>query len=521
MEPQAGGRAAWAWRCGVVALIALLLWPDALRPTPHAAAKDASTVDAATLKARKNKLKLRTQNWWGARRRFPSRCPRCKGQGKVMQRKGRHVFRVQCRQCQGKGKWISKKHFKIAYYEMKTPAFQAMPDVEKELNRIYIATSVGKPWPTVVQRYWYKGADLIDATHAISWTSINGVGSPQAMKWVWVPTRKKRKGDWCVYDSRCDGPWPEGPEPAVEDSWTPLTPAEHERLRYVLVRTRLRFRVFEALRRGGTLWLRMMPLSTEASVRNSDFIGADAVQLTRGLLEIDAPFEHVRTDWHMPWTSALGQARMLPTWRAELSRAQARSLSWAHLPADAQVGALTWTAHEHAGWTREEEPAPDVQEPPDEAAPAPTPEPAPAPGPTPAPPAPTPRAPTPPTPSAPEPEDPGTWSEDAEIPELTSAQKKKADAIFEQMKKHLADAEALNQEAAQAHQDNLQDLWQAKLSEVRSKIGEVEDLWNEDLLEVMPGNDYSAKEAVANEYYGSIWSSADKIRAAARKLGRS
>ena len=72
----------------------------------------------------------------------------------------------------------------------------------------------------------------------------------------------------------------------------------------------------------------------------------------------------------------------------------------------------------------------------------------------------------------------------------------------------------------EGNQSGAHDLWQEKLAEARTLLGEVQDVWYGEIVPKMPGRDEGEKDAVANEHFGEIWDEVDKLESMVRKMGR-
>jgi hypothetical protein len=95
---------------------------------------------------------------------------------------------------------------------------------------------------------------------------------------------------------------------------------------------------------------------------------------------------------------------------------------------------------------------------------------------------------------------------------------KKGRKGIEHMELVFKDAIRAHDEGVAARQEGAHDLWQEKLSEARSAMGEMDEIWIEEVVAEMPGGDEGEQEEVANEAFGEIWDKVDKLRSMVRKM---
>ena len=270
--------------------------------------------------------------------------------------------------------------------------------------------------------------------------------------------------------------------------------------------------------------MRLKPWADTTKRSLLERVGDDAVRLTRSLFQRVASVDRVETEWHTPWQDAYGRVHVRATWLAGMTRGEHDQALWNARAPDERAALLDWRDVDHPGWqnlgdvqSAPEDPEPAPSPPPVKPTPtpdpAPTPEPAPAPAPTPAPaPPPTPPAPTPTPP--PVPEEPESW----ELPKLTRKAKRKGEKGIAAMNALFDKAVIANNEGLAARHGGAHELWQEKLSEARTYLAEIEEVWLTDVVAHMPGRDEGEKDAVANEHFGEIWDTVDKLKSMVRKM---
>ena len=491
-------------------LAALLTLACAL---PASAEPRPEEIDAKERGRRERRLGIIALRYMTARKRYPSRCPRCQGSGKWRTRRGQRFFLTECKQCAGNGAWVSDKHYRIVHYDMRTPAFRKLPGIKDLLDNEYRAARAGKPWPRRIARIRIKDVELIDATHAVAWVGIDADKVPTETRWIWIVPEGKKKGDWFAYDARSDGRWPGEDargqyETMPTGGWDALAPDEHRAVRQAVAEARLVFRSIEYRKRGGCLLVRLVPRDAYRGARALAYVGGDAVKLTRSIFGRITDWREVETEWLTEWTDPWDRVATKPAWWAALSRAQYTSTRWQELEPQAAIDVLRWRKMEHPNWTpvsegeeEEEERQEQGQDQdqdreggqgtgkgPERRAP--------------------------PPPVEPEPEiDPNF-----EIPELSNSQRKAGDKALAKIQTLFERAKKVNQEGAQARQEGAHALWQEKLAEVRSILGEIEDVWNEEIVPAMPGGDDMERDLVANHYFGDVWGDLDRLKAMVRKV---
>lgn len=484
---------------------------------PLGAEPDDRAIDAKERGRRERRLGIIALRFMTARKRFPSRCPRCEGSGKWLTKRGRKRVYVQCKQCAGNGAWVSDKHYKIVHFDMRTPAFQRLPGIQDLLDREYKAARAGKPWPRRMARIRIKRVELIDATHAIAWVGIDADKVPTETRWIWIVRQGKKKGEWFAYDVRSDGRWPGNDarqqiETLSSGDWDALTPDEHRSVREAVVSAGLTFRSIEYRKRGAALLVRLVPRKAYNGARALAYVGGDAVKLSHAVFRRVKGWQDVESEWLTDWEDPWGRVTTKPAWSALLTRSQFDATAWNDLQPQAQIDVLKWNQFEHDGWTpfdadsseaaKESEPAPRQEHEP-ETEPEPRAEPERKPPPT-----------VPRPPSEPEPElDPNFT-----IPKLTRKAQKTGDAAVAEIQTLFARANDVNKEGALARSEGAHSLWQEKLAQVRSILGEIEDLWTEKIVPAMPGRDDLERDLVANHYFGDIWGDLDRLKAAVRKV---
>lgn len=523
-----------AWlRIGMLAALAPLVGAGVL-PLDAAAEEPPGRISEKEHKRRHSKLRNAAGRWITNRKAFPSRCPTCQGKGKRMgYKRGRPAW-VACKQCETRGAWVSDKHFRKVYYEMRTPAFRALPGIEASLNKQYIAARSGKPWPSIIKRYRLRDREMVDDSHGIVWFLFNASKAPTATYWIWAPKSKGGKCDWFLYDARADGPWPEGREDSTpvaagagrgEAMWEALPAQEAQALRQAITQARLTFRAFESQRRGRVLRIRLKPWSDTKGRSPADRVGPDAVRLMRAVYAGTTGWDRIEAEWRARWRDPYGRIDLRPTWRTQLTRSAYDAALWNTRTLEEQIRLLDWQDITHDGWqaiggTRPS--ATPTQ--PTPAEPRPT-EPTPT-EPTPTEPTPTEPAPTEPTPAEPipseptpaQPTPPATAPQTFELPKLTAKAQREARKGLARMKALFELAKGVHDEGVLAHRAGAHDLWQEKLSEARTHLEEIEEAWLEDVVAHMPGADEGEQDAVANEHFGEVWDDIYKLKAMVRKM---
>jgi hypothetical protein len=515
---------------GAAAIFFLLA---AAGPAPAGAGEEGDRLTEKEYRMRRSKLRTMAGRWITHRKRFPSRCPLCRGRGKIVSRKGMRKVLITCTQCDGHRAWLSTKDYRKAYYDMRSPAFREMPGVQDQLNRQYKTASAGNPWPTKIDRYRIREWEMVDATHGIVWFLYNASRSPTATYWIWIPkgTGDLKRGRWCLYDSRGDGAWPSGEGEGAPtgdggtDGWEPVTPAEGQLLRAAVGAARVTWRAYEFLERGDTLCIRLKPWADAEDRPLSERIGPDALNLYGTLFPATQSWSAIEAEWRVQWRDANGRIVYKTAWTSTLAR-NAFDAVWQGADPMRQLEGIDWDVKEHDGWTlvhgdHERPPDPSLapapaSEPSPEPAPAPDeparPEPTPPepPRPEPAEPAPTPQ----PRPSPSPPPEPESW----ELPEPSAKERRDGARGIERMREVFELAKQAYNEGVAAHRAGSHDVWQEKLSEARAHLQEMEETWITDVAGRMPGRDEGEQDAVANEQFGEIWDEVYKLKAMVRKM---
>jgi hypothetical protein len=84
-----------------------------------------------------------------------------------------------------------------------------------------------------------------------------------------------------------------------------------------------------------------------------------------------------------------------------------------------------------------------------------------------------------------------------------------------------AAAKAFYEEAETARKEGAHDLFQEKLEEARTLLGEIEDVWQSKVVAAMPGRDDGEREELANEHFGDVWDDIYKLKGIVRKISAS
>ncbi len=474
-------------------------------------AEESQRITSKERKQRLSKLRTVSNKWYFERKRFPIECPRCKGTG-TETIVGRGVRRIKCRQCDGRKLWIGNKSYRKVYYEMKSPAFQALPGIKDTLTKQFIAARRGRPWPSRFKRYRFKGTELVDDTHGIARWVLGHNKRPTESKWIWVPNEPGgKKGQWYLYDPRADGPWPErslAPEPLPV--WQDVSQDEHKVLRAAIGNARLTFTSFEYARQGGRILVRLSATEDADGRPPVERVGPDAIRLARWVLTADTQWQALRCEWHIPWKNMSGLIELKPAWISEITRERFEETNWHALDRRAQIERFQWQNIRHEGWApclADPEPKPEPEpEPQPEARPEPEQRPEPEPRPEPES---QPFVAPPPI----EPESGGA------VPELSRSQRKNAEQAIARMRALFQEATDLYNESVQAKQAGVLDLWQEKMAEARSRMGELTDVWNDEIVLKMPHNWDWDEDQVADHYFGEIWNDVNKLKAILRKTG--
>lgn len=523
-------------RAALAAVLLGLLGFGGVRATGVVSADpSAGPLDAKGRSVRRSELRSAVTRWAEKRLRFPSRCPLCQGSGAIPTgQRGGPAFRT-CTQCKGRKAWISPPDYRAVYYDLRSPAFRRLEGIQDALESQYKAANAGHPWPTRYKRYSVRDVELVDETHGIAWIKFDAATAATATHWVWS-TQEKPRGEWFLHDARSDGPWPESATTAGPGAdWEAVPGAELSTLRTAAAGATAVFGAVEFLVRGDTLRVCLEPrANAPAGLDPVDRIAYDALTLMAPVFQVARSRARIEAEWRTPWRNADGLERLLPTWSVGLDRATFEGRGWPGLTPAEQMSLLAWTPSTHAGWQRVVPkgagPAPTAPPAPAEPAPsapeAPPPEPpAPAPGVLPEPPAPAeppepPPSSPPPGPPAPSAPPPAAPAEKGPAPELTAKARKAAETALARMRELLAEATTTYNEAQEARQAGAQDLWQEKLEEVRARLGEVQDVWDTQLVPAMPGRDDAERDELANEHFGGIWGDVDDLKSRVRKVSR-
>ena len=522
-----------------------------------ASAKGADDTDGAMglrrkeYRKRRSSLRTAAGRWITSRKAFPSRCPLCKGSGFRLKKRGRRILRVKCHQCEGKGKWISRKHYRAVYYEMRTPAFRAIPDIQDQLTTQYNQVRRGSPWPQQISRYRFRSWELVDATHGIVWVLFDAARVPQATRWIWAQREGSKEWGWFLWSARVDGAWPT-PGSAVQeerDGWTPLSAPEWSRLRKTVVEAQLTSRVVQSWKQGATLRVRLEPRGISDPPPFPFRVERDAGRLFHSLFRVHPDCKAIHTEWMVPWVDGLEREKQQVRWIATLDRSAFDPQRWARVKRKQWATFLTWTNVDHEGWTpkmpgtklaaplpgstppAESQPTPTNPPPakplptdptpskptPNDSPTSPPGEPPPA---MPLPPKPLPTKPPPAKPTPPEPAEPDEMDDEltAELPPLTSKAKTAAAKILAKIElEYKAAAKEFN-EGNVARRAGAHDVWQEKLDKAHMHLASIEDLWSEELVPAMPGKSELVREAVAEEHFSDFWDKVYEMKAMLRKL---
>ena len=478
------------------------------------------SITQSEYRKRRSSLRTAAGRYITHRKRFPSTCPVCKGSGKWRTRQGRRIVLVDCKQCAGKGRWVSKKDYREVYYDLRTPAFRAIPGIKEELGKQYDLARQGRPWPTTIKRYRLHEWELIDATHGISWFKLNASRAATPVRWIYASSEGGGKPRWYLWSARSDGAWPTGRRSplGVPTPQPDAMPPDHGRvLRAALARSRVTFRLTDSGMAGKTLLITLEPGPDPTKRIPEARVGIDAVRLGRALLDGAQPWTRVQAVWRDHFRDEWGRIALRPRWISALDKAKHDGAAWDTLGLDAQVALVALSEVSHVGWEPveaiEKKPAPAATEP-GPATPTPTPTPAPD-GPTPG--TSEPAAPKPATPP-PGPTPPATAPVDEELPALTKKAEREAAKGLEEIRRLLQAATDAFNAGQQAHREGAHDLWQEKLAEASTHLSAIQAVWYEDIVPAMPGSDEMVQDAVANEHFGDIWSDVDKLSSMVRKL---
>jgi hypothetical protein len=102
---------------------------------------------------------------------------------------------------------------------------------------------------------------------------------------------------------------------------------------------------------------------------------------------------------------------------------------------------------------------------------------------------------------------------------MTPDAKKKGEAGVARMRELFTAVKAVYDEAQQARESST-DVYQEKLSEVRARLGEIEEVWQTQVVPAMPGRDDGERDELANEHFGAVWTEIDALKSIVRKLSR-
>jgi hypothetical protein len=502
-----GGCVRWIASLCVAAVFVLA----ATAPAPPVGAEEGETLDENARRARL--MKTVAMKWAAERTKFPSRCPMCQGRGKTQLLRGGRVVLLDCTQCDGRRLWVAPKHYRIAYYDMRSPAFQALPGIKDRLETQYKAANSGNPWPTYYSRYRIQRAALVDATHGVVFIAWGNTRVGNETRWIWAVPTGKKQGDWWLYDEEADGPWPQGasrtdPVAPQWDTWETLDPEEHRRVREAVTAARITHRSFEYRKRGPALLVRLLPWADPKKRPPDERVVEDAVQLAKAVFPACPSFQDLHTHWYSAWRDAFGNVAPRPTWLSRIERAKFDQVAWSSLAPPEQAQQFDWERQTHTGWT----PFPAADLDPgaaDKEEPAPPPKPTAEEQPEPAPVAPPP----PPPPVAAEEERPPR-----PLGEPSAGAIAKAEKGVARMREMLAQVKQTEADALSAQRAGAFDIFQEKLEEARALLAELEEVWLTDVAEHMPGEDEWDRDAVANERFGEIWDEVDPVKAAIRKF---
>ncbi len=481
---------------------------------------------------RRSSLRSAAGRWITSRKAFPSKCPLCKGSGFRLKKRGRRILRVKCHQCEGKGKWISRKHYRAVYFDMRTPKFRSIPDIQDQLTTQYNQVRRGSPWPQQFSRYRFRSWELVDATHGIVWVLFDAARVPQATRWIWAQREGSKKSAWFLWSARVDGAWPT-PGSAAEDEndgWTPLSASEWSRLRKTVVEAQLTSRVVQSWKQGAALRVRLEPRGFNDAPPYPYRVERDAGRLIHALFMVHPDCKAIQTEWNVPCVDSVEREESRVRWIATLDRSAFKPDTWKATKRRYWASFLTWSNVEHEGWkpklqgTALDTPMPGSVAPPANPAPEKPPPIQPTPTqPTPTQPTPEPKKPPPakPTPSQPTPTQPTPMDDEdelAELPALTSKAKKAAAEVLKKIEAEYQAAVKETNEGREARRAGAHDVWQEKIDKALMHIASIDDLWSEALVPAMPGTSDLVREAVAEEHFSDFWDKVYELKGMLRKM---
>ncbi len=166
---------------------------------PSAAAPGGAATATPDAKARLHALRDRATRWVVLRGQCTNPCDLCGGRGRL--RSGA------CPRCTGSGR-LFNSNLKKAYVEMRSPAWRARPEVDREFGDFYQRALKGQEPSVRLTAYRFGDLDLLDEMHAEVRLFENRAIGPTVSRWIWSSEQAFPRGTWYLYSEHVDGPWP-------------------------------------------------------------------------------------------------------------------------------------------------------------------------------------------------------------------------------------------------------------------------------------------------------------------------
>lgn len=326
-----------------VALFALLLFASQARSAPPDPFAEPDPV--ALVKS----LRKRADQWWTARQRAAVKCTLCAGSGRVLYRGSVQ----QCWRCRGGGKLYVKDNWKLLLYDMRSPAFRALPDSRERASEEYLTLDDGRG-PRLITSYKIHRIQLVDLTHGVAWVIDNKDTVARPYNWIWSKDPTTEKADWWVYEPRIDGDWPQAREVRA-DKPAALPTAEAAKIADAIkgAGPLISVQTLESLQE--TLVLSLAPAADlppgEMTMERFKARAMAQIRLTGQVVWGDkSRFDALRWVFLAPWRDRFGVVQLRPWLTAEIRQSWFKRIVWNNLDQDERAALFEPAWVEHEGW---------------------------------------------------------------------------------------------------------------------------------------------------------------------------
>src|SRR5207253_2911910 len=267
--------------------------------------------------------------------------------------------------CQTKRKIVSKETCRKVFFELMSPAWQALPGSPAEATEKTKALDVTQSGTYLWKSYNIESAALVDATHGTARVMVDygreRLREPQDSRWVYATDAKTRLTRWYLWREEADGPWPDAAEATAASSpgavpgaaagkAETLPPLADAQARGLIEKTKPAYTV-KTLSKEGTTLVVVLEYPQAQTKSGLDFpVTLDSIVIFRALFGALTEWDGIRLEFLADWIDRFGAVQQKPHAIVSLDRATFKKIVFENLTHERTFALFQTVRPEYSGF---------------------------------------------------------------------------------------------------------------------------------------------------------------------------